>query len=233
MIDREFIEKIEDMTGPKVIDTGQGTFSDKHLYRIENELADTIVLSSLSGLAEMIKQEMNEYNLPLFVRATSAERVHVFGAIRDDMQRERPFTAEAKFIGFDFNEYISIENMIICLKSRFAPTEDRDYLVQLLGNITDQQSVQTKDDGITQSATVKSGIQLVGEQRIKPIVTLKPYRTFLEVEQPASDFLIRLKDGRAALFEADGGAWEREAVKNVADKLRELLEDVPNVHIIE
>lgn len=233
MIDREFIEKIEDMTGPKVIETVQGTFSDKHLYRIENELADTIVLSSLSGLAEMIKQEMNEYNLPLFVRATSAERVHVFGAIRDDMQRERPFTAEAKFIDFDFNEYISIENMIICLKSRFAPTEDRDYLVQLLGNITDQQSVQTKDDGITQSATVKSGIQLIGEQRIKPIVTLKPYRTFLEVEQPESDFLIRLKDGRAALFEADGGAWEREAVKNVADKLRELLEDVPNVHIIE
>lgn len=233
MIDREFIEKIEDMTGPKVIVTQQGAFADKHLYRVENKLADTIVLSSLSGLAEMIKQEMSEYNLPLFVRATSAERVHVFGAIRDDMQRERPFTAEAKFIDFDFNEYISIENMIICLKSRFAPTEDRDYLVQLLGNITDQQSVQIKDDGITQSATVKSGIQLIGEQRIKPIVTLKPYRTFLEVEQPESDFLIRLKDGRAALFEADGGAWEREAVKNVADKLRELLEDVPNVHIIE
>ena len=233
MIDREFIEKIEDMTGPKVIVTQQGAFADKHLYRVENKLADTIVLSSLSGLAEMIKQEMSEYNLPLFVRATSAERVHVFGAIRDDMQRERPFTAEAKFIDFDFNEYISIENMIICLKSRFAPTEDRDYLVQLLGNITDQQSVQTKDDGITQSATVKSGIQLIGEQRIKPIVTLKPYRTFLEVEQPESDFLIRIKDGRAALFESDGGAWEREAVKNVADKLRELLEDVPNVHIIE
>ena len=233
MVNKEFIEKIEDMTGPKVIETVQGTFSDKHLYRVENKLVDTITLSSLSGLAEMIKQEMNEYNLPLFVRATSAERVHVFGAIRDDMQREIPFTAVAKFIGFDFNEYMSIENMIICLKSRFAPTEDRDYLVQLLGNITDQQSVQTKDDGITQSATVKSGIQLIGEQRIKPIVTLKPCRTFLEVEQPESDFLIRLKDGRAALFEADGGAWEREAVKNVADKLRELLEDVPNVHIIE
>lgn len=226
MINREFIEKIEDMTGPKVIETTQGTFSDKRLYRIENKIVDTISLTSLSGLTTMIKQEMNEYNLPLFVRVTSAERVHVLGAVRDDMQREMPFTAEAKFIGFDFNDYMSIENMIINLKSRFAPTEDRDYLVQLLGNITDQQSVQTKDDGITQSATVKSGIQLVGEQRIKPIVTLKPYRTFLEVEQPESEFLIRLKDGRAALFEADGGAWEREAVKNVADKLRELLSDV-------
>ena len=233
MINKEFIEKIEDMTGPKVIETTQGTFSDKRLYRIENKIVDTISLTSLSGLTTMIKQEMNEYNLPLFVRVTSAERVHVLGAVRDDMQREMPFTAEAKFIGFDFNDYMSIENMIINLKSRFAPTEDRDYLVQLLGNITDQQSVQTKDDGITQSATVKSGIQLVGEQRIKPIVTLKPYRTFLEVEQPESEFLIRLKDGRAALFEADGGAWEREAVKNVADKLRELLSDVKNVHIIE
>lgn len=233
MINKEFIEKIEDMTGPKVIETDHGAFSDKQLHRIEDRLLDTIKLSSLNGLVTMMKQEMDNYDKPLFVRVVSPEQVDVLGTVRYDMQRERPYVAYAKFNSFDFDSYMSIENMIICLKSRFAPTEDRDYLVQLLGNITDQQSVQTKDDGITQSATVKSGIQLIGEQRIKPIVTLKPYRTFLEVEQPESDFLIRLKDGRAALFEADGGAWEREAVKNVADKLRELLEDVPNVHIIE
>ena len=233
MIDRSFIEKIEEMTGPKVIKTDYGMFSDFQLRRIEDRLVDTTKLSSLSGLVTMMKQEMNNYDNPLFVRVVSPEQVDVLGTVRCDMQRERPYVTYAKFISFDFNDYISIEDMIICLQSRFAPTEDRDYLVQLLGNITDQQSVQTKDDGITQSATVKSGIQLVGEQRIKPIVTLKPYRTFLEVEQPESDFLIRLKDGRAALFEADGGAWKCEAVKNIADKLRELLEDVPNVHIIE
>ena len=61
MINREFIEKIEDMTGPKVIETTQGTFSDKRLYRIENKIVDTISLTSLSGLTTMIKQEMNEY----------------------------------------------------------------------------------------------------------------------------------------------------------------------------
>lgn len=222
MINKEFIEKIEDMTGPKVIETDHGAFSDKQLHRIEDRLLDTIKLSSLNGLVTMMKQEMDNYDKPLFVRVVSPEQVDVLGTVRYDMQRERPYVAYAKFNSFEFDSYMSIENMIINLKSRFAPTEDRDYLVQLLGNITDQQS-----------ATVKSGIQLVGEQRIKPIVTLKPYRTFLEVEQPESDFLIRLKDGRAALFEADGGAWEREAVKNVADKLRELLADVQNVHIIE
>ena len=184
MIDRSFIEKIEEMTGPKVIKTDYGMFSDFQLRRIEDRLVDTTKLSSLSGLVTMMKQEMNNYDNPLFVRVVSPEQVDVLGTVRCDMQRERPYVTYAKFISFDFNDYISIEDMIICLKSRFAPTEDRDYLVQLLGNITDQQSVQTKDDGITQSATVKSGIQLVGEQRIKPIVTLKPYRTFLEVEQP-------------------------------------------------
>ena len=58
MIDREFIEKIEDMTGPKVIETDHGAFSDKQLHRIEDRLIDTTKLSSLSGLVTMMKQEM-------------------------------------------------------------------------------------------------------------------------------------------------------------------------------
>ena len=122
MIDRSFIEKIEEMTGPKTVDTVFGTYSDKRLYRIEDKLVDTISLSSLSGLATMIKQEMNDFNIPLFVRVSSPEKVDVLGAVRDDMQREMPYTAIAKFIGFDYDRYMSIENMIICLKSRFAPT---------------------------------------------------------------------------------------------------------------
>lgn len=50
---------------------------------------------------------------------------------------------------------------------------------------------------------------------------------FLEVEQPASDFLLRLdKDGRPALYEADGGAWKLEAKRNIAAYLGEQLADL-------
>lgn len=56
---------------------------------------------------------------------------------------------------------------------------------------------------------------------------LQPYRTFLEVEQPASDFLLRLdKEGRPALYEADGGAWKLEAKRNIAAYLCEQLADL-------
>lgn len=233
MLDRSFVEKLEKMTAPQVIETVQGTFSKDRLYRVEDKTADTLSLTTLSGLVAMVKKECKSYLNPLFVRVTSPEKVDVFGTIRADSQRERPFTADAVLPAFEFNRYYTVEDMIIRLKSRFAETEDREYLVKLLGNITDSQSVQTKDDGITQSATVRSGIQLVGEQKIKPIIKLKPYRTFLEVEQPESEFLIRLKDGHAALFEADGGAWRNQAMANVGDLLREMFKDNEDVIVIE
>lgn len=233
MLDKSFVEKIESMAAPKVIETPQGTFTNQHMSRIEFKIPDTLRLSTLSGLVAMIKHERNTYETPLFVRITGPETVDVFGAMRDDCQRENPFTAAAVLPAFDFNSYYTIEGMIIALKSKFEPTEDRDYLVKLLGNITDTKSVQTKDDGVTQSVTVNAGIQMLGETKVKPIVTLKPYRTFLEVEQPESEFLIRLREGQAALYEADGGEWRNQAMANIGDLLRELLKDTEDVVVIE
>ena len=43
-------------------------------------------------------------------------------------------------------------------------------------------------------------------------VTLRPFRTFIEVEQPESKFIFRMREGgRCAIFEADGahGSWRR------------------------
>ena len=234
MIDRSFIEKIESMAAPAVVETSKGIFSKERLFRVEPKTVDTLMLSTLSGLVAMVKKESVKYILPLYVRIVSPQKVDVFSGLIDcDEIRDFPFAAEAVLPEFHFDKYYTVESMIIALKSRFEPTDDREYLVKLLGNITDSQSVQTKDDGITQSATVRSGIQLVDKQEIRPIVKLKPYRTFLEVEQPESDFLIRLKDGQAALFEADGGAWRNQAMANIGDLLREMLKDTKDVIVIE
>ena len=61
---------------------------------------------------------------------------------------------------------------------------------------------------------------------VKPRVALRPFRTFLEVEQPESEFLLRLDDnGNVGLFEADGGMWAQAAKANILayfeDKLAE------------
>ncbi|MBE6905330.1 MAG: hypothetical protein E7476_03565 [Ruminococcaceae bacterium] len=65
---------------------------------------------------------------------------------------------------------------------------------------------------------------------------MKPFRTFLEVDQPESEFLLRLRPGdkesgtqaEIGLFEADGGAWKLMAKHNIAaffaDNLADLIE---------
>ena len=53
---------------------------------------------------------------------------------------------------------------------------------------------------------------------------LKPYRTFVEVEQPESKFVFRMQTGpEMALFEADGGAWRIQAMKNIKEYLEKEL----------
>lgn len=58
---------------------------------------------------------------------------------------------------------------------------------------------------------------------MKQIIDLN---TFAEVAQPESEFVLRLKEGnRVGLFEADGGAWELNAMANIANYLEHELEE--------
>ena len=59
---------------------------------------------------------------------------------------------------------------------------------------------------------------------IKPRVTLQPFRTFLEVEQPAGEYIFRVQPGNScALFEADGGLWRLKAMDLVKGWLKNNL----------
>lgn len=90
------------------------------------------------------------------------------------------------------------------------------------------QGIKSTDNGVTQEATVKTGVVLKDTVPVKPIVELQPYRTFLEVDQPVSKFLLRVDEhGRAGLLEADGGAWKLEAKRRIAAWLsNELKEEI-------
>ena len=77
------------------------------------------------------------------------------------------------------------------------------------------------DDGMTQQVTARSGISLVQQVPVPNPVELVPFRTFTEIEQPASPFVFRMRrDGdaiMAALFAADADMWKREAILNIRD----------------
>lgn len=89
--------------------------------------------------------------------------------------------------------------------------------------------MSTNDNGISQTVEARQGVALKTTVQIKPRVPLRPFRTFQEVEQPESEFLIRLdEEGNIGLFEADGGMWKLTARQTVKAFLEEKLADLVN-----
>ncbi|VTS32597.1 phage protein [Streptococcus pseudoporcinus] len=83
------------------------------------------------------------------------------------------------------------------------------------------------------TATIKQGVASLVKAKAPNPVTLRPYRTFAEVEQPASQFIFRINQrAEMALFEADGGKWRLDAINNIANFLKEELADQTNITIL-
>lgn len=82
------------------------------------------------------------------------------------------------------------------------------------------------DNGVATTIVTQQGVALQGKTTIRPIINLKPYRTFQEIEQPASDFLIRVNDRYITFIEADGGMWKLAARNTIKVYLEEKLAEL-------
>ena len=121
------------------------------------------------------------------------------------------------------------------MQSKFVPNEDRELLLKFAGTVEAGTVAQYGDDGVTQKATIKTGLTSKGEALIPNPVVLRPYRTFLEVKQPESAFIFRMREGHGvecAIFEADGGAWQIEAMQNVKAYLEKELKGMKRFTVI-
>lgn len=219
------IEKILSLAEPHTVFSGDYEYTDKPLTLIEPPHISKLTFRTLKGFAEVILNEKDYF--PDLTVAVGENYVYAFtDFVEADRERDFPYRAEADIPQIEFGRYMPYENMMIALKSKFVPTDELNELVKLLGTITEENRTAVSDDGFTQSVTVKQGIALVGNKAVNPIVKLKPFRTFVEIDQPESEFLIRLRQGgEVALFEADGGAWKLEARHRITEKLRELLSE--------
>lgn len=231
---KDAIDRIVELAKPYTIKTDDGRrYCTTYLREVkpEVELPTRYSVDTLAALVKLIRTEGIDHSPRLYVRVDSARRVMVDTTYTHkeyaEFSRLPLYEAVSDVPDITVNESISQERAIVELQSLYAITEDRDYLLSLLSRIDVNQGVSSVDNGISQEVSVKTGAVLKEQQTVQPIVHLQPYRTYLEVEQPASDFLLRLdKDGRPALYEADGGAWKLEAKRNIAAYLGEQLADL-------
>lgn len=234
----DVVDKIEELTKKTQLHEVDGkTYSFSNMRRVHYDpVPSPLEISTLTGLADYLANGIDEHEKKkLFIGVLSHGRVALYRYLnKETMQRHMFANVEAlQMAPFDYGQWIDHESFLIALRSRFKDSEDKKTLLGFLSRLVIGESIENTDDGVSQQVVVrKTNTGNLKERKDAPsLVTLTPYRTFLEVDQPKSGFTFRLRtsDTQAlcALFEADGGAWRLDATKNVKDWLKANIKDVP------
>lgn len=217
--------KVQDITLP---DGTVQTYSDKPLTRLAKHIpmASEIGMRTLTGLVDYIKSNVDTMAPKMIVQVVSPEEVRLFSMLDEERNREHIVSVMAQIPAFNYDRFIDHETFCINVQAKFLddPTTDKAIILKFAGTVEQGSVAEYGDDGVTQKATVKTGIASKTDAVVPNPVRLRPFRTFVEVEQPVSEFIFRMKQDKydginCAIFEADGGAWKNAAMKNIKDYL--------------
>lgn len=235
---KEAFEYVVGLRKPEIVNIGGEDYSDKQLYRVcHNPKAGKIKMTTLTSLVEYLKAGIDDMDGRMIVHVVSATQVLLYSPLDFDREREYMVEVNAQVPDFRYGGYMGHESFLIALQSKFIGNEDRDLLLRFAGTVENGTVAQYGDDGVSQKATIKTGIASKGEAIVPNPVRLRPFRTFIEVEQPESAFVFRMRqnerDGvECAIFEADGGAWMNAAMKNIKEHLEYELAEFPQFTVI-
>jgi hypothetical protein len=207
---------------------GDSVYSTEKLFLVTEQTPSVLEVRSLSGLVQYLtsgfdKDELSEKKM---VHVISPTEVVAFSSFNRDYKRNEYIQAKAMLPSFSFDRFYDSEEFNIKLQSAFVKNDDRDIMLKVVGNIKEENVRQIGDDGVSQAVQAKVGVATVATVQVPNPVVLAPYRTFVEVEQPNSEFIFRMQNGpRCALFEADGGAWKLTAMRHIKEYLEASLNE--------
>lgn len=224
---RSFVEKIEEMAKPNIVSLNGYDYSDKELNIPELPNAQLLTVNCLTGLIDYLESGIDGiYSGSVLIHVLDFETVHIKSPLSNFRSREFYIESKAMLPKIDLNRFISRESFNIMLQSCFKDQGDRAEVLSAISKISlDKNSgVELGDDGISQSVEAVEGAVLKTKKTIPNPVKLSPFRTFHEIEQPESDFVLRVNENlQVGLFEADGGAWKQEAMIKIRTYLQEQL----------
>jgi hypothetical protein len=238
MLSDKAVEAIQDGVKTGIIQVNGVDYTTRPVFdpRVKEPEAETLTVNTLTGLVHYIESNVDSLDLTaLVIHIEGHDAVSLLGPLRGRFkQREEYLTAHSEPVlcrTFNFATYYDNESFIIALQSLFVMTDELESILRIVGNIKEEAVKTHVDDGISQSVTARAGIARVEEVQVPNPVTLQPFRTFRELDQPPSVFILRMRQNSGqkptcALFEADGGKWKLDAIQRIKDYLSEHIEGV-------
>ena len=224
----------------KIISSKTGReYFDKNKYDLQElnprKYAPILELQTLKSLVDYLKSDNDLIgSRKVVVVVDNYQRVSVYDQVDlENGRRPQLVSVRASVPVIPFSNWRDQEEFNIMLQSMFINDADRNLILDFASHLKIEKGAEVQDNGISQMATVRDGVASLAQAKTPNPVTLRPYRTFNEVEQPASQFVFRInKSANLALFEADGGKWKLEAVENIARYLTKELADNNKITIL-
>lgn len=235
---KSLFEYVVGLSKANVVTIDGTVYTDKPLHLPEMPTIETLRTDNLSSIVNFIKHAWDadlhdmDDTVQKIIHVEDAGKVNLYSSVCNEcMDRQKFMKAEWAGNKFPFGQFMDAEKFNILLQTCFMETDDLKVIQQVVGNLRDEAVQNYGDDGVSQSVTIRTGIATVGQVRVPSPAKLRPYRTFLEVEQPASLFILRMREGgQCALFEADGGLWSETARQNIRNYFEYELEKMVSEH---
>src|SRR6266850_3503162 len=215
---------------------GEYNFADRKLERVDVNPRHPVALEfyTLDGFVRFVLAEAETADAMIHVvQPTLVTAISKLEGQDSNLRREyaRAVFSGQQGGGFEFNNYGPLEDLSIALQTSFDPDAgDCRELQKFCSSVRSTASVGVADDGISQAVEARRGVAAVLTTAVKNPWFLAPYRTFPEVAQPSSPYVLRFKSygeglPNAALYETGSQLWQVEAVGTLAKYLRVALPD--------
>lgn len=257
---KEALEYAVGLSKPNYTEHEGEKWADKQMYRIHHKQpkAEPIEMNTLTSLLDYIRSNTDQMADHMIIHVQSPTKVSLYSQLDGDRIRETLVEVKALLPQFEFGRYYPAEKFVINVMSKFIGENtgllnqesdqlpwkeepvseqfipplcnDKETILKYAGTVESGTVAQYGDDGVSQKAVIQQTVTSKEDVVIPSPVNLIPYRTFLEVEQPGSNFIFRIKDvghgaePEMALFEADGGVWKINAMNSIHRYLQEKLE---------
>lgn len=223
MLDASFIEKITSLATPKINEIDGRPYSTGEFHPIKTEKAAILYTSTLTALLDLLEHQSLCVPGDVMAHVTCPTQVDLIHRQPDQWRRAlcvATATCERNGV-FPSGRYLTPEEFIIEAQVWFVDNENLRGLLSLASNLATEPVMQCQDDGFSQLVTIKKGAVNRGTTQIQPLVTLNPFSTFTEVQQPRRNYLLRLKGGgdrelpKLALYELRDCQWVTESISTI------------------
>jgi hypothetical protein len=230
MIDSSFVKAIENLVDAKIVSDGSRSYSNKELHNLpfpDQPVFPSIDLSSLDSLADYVKDNRDAAVSPIECQIICGhDEVNLVTLPKGEQRmRDTLVCVNAHIPQVPLGSFMDIEKFRLTLMTGFNDTPDRSILLAFISKVTDSNVKTSTDDGVTQTIEAKVGLASFAEVQVPSPLELAPIRTFIEVPQPLSFFVFRMRKtttgAEYGLFEIPSN-WQRTAAVNVKDYLSAL-----------